>query len=396
MRSRMRGDRRTPVRVGVALVVVSLVLTACGASGSASTTNTSPATTPSSFAPATSVPTDASRPAYAFYYLWWDTQHWHARLGPNYPYSENPLPLPVTLTGDGCTVVNQYPGNQLTDVPPQLWTQDDPARIHTDVEEAASAGLTGFAVGWAGTGQPNQTTTSSAFNRRLASLVAAVHQVNAAGTPFKLWIAYMSSSASRTQDYMNNDLQYLKSTYGKDSAFDHSNGGRPTLIMMGSRKYPQYFLDTISKRWRPTFYLVGDENWDTWNRAKAADFDADQYYWSSQNPTKNPGSFALIKQLAAEVRSTKNPDGSAKKFFSPLAPGYNKVIGGGNSCVPRSDGRTMQELYAGNAQADPDGWMVISWNEIDEGTYLVPMTRYGNQGLMTLHALLVPSAAGGS
>ena len=50
--------------------------------------------------------------------------------------------------------------------------------------------------------------------------------------------------------------------------------------------------------------------------------------------------------------STKNPDGSAKKFFSPLAPGYNKVIGGGTSCVPRLGGRTMQELYAGNGRGE--------------------------------------------
>jgi hypothetical protein len=383
-----------PVGVGVALVVASLVLTACGTFSSVS-----PVTTPSSLAPTISVPpasvgTAKPPPAFAFYYLWWDTQHWHSRLGPNFPYAQNPLPLPATLTGNGCTVDNLYPGNQLTDVPPQLWTQDDLARIHSDVVLAAKAGLTGFAVGWAGTGQPHQTATSSAFNRRLASLVATVHQVNAAGTPFKLWIAYMSSAVSRTQDYMNNDLQYLQSTYGRDSAFDHSNRDRPMLIMMGSRKYPQWFLDAVSKRWRPSFYLVGDENWDTWNKAKAADFDADQYYWSSQNPMTNPGSFALIEKLAADVRLTKNPDGSAKKFFSPLAPGYNKVIGGGTSCVPRLDGRTMQDLYAGNTKAHPDGWMVISWNEIDEGTYVVPLTRYGMQSLQTLRALLLPGTAG--
>ena len=393
----MRASRRNHLGVGVALGVASLALSACGASvsasGSTTPTNTRSVVTSTTPTPATA-PAATTRSAFAFYYLWWDTSHWHARLGPNFPYAQNPLPLPVTLTGDGCTVVNQYAGNQLTDVPPQLWTQDDPARIRNDVELAARAGLTGFAVGWAGTGQPRQYAGSSAFNRRLATLVAVVHQVNAAGTPFKLWIAYMSSASSRTLYHMSNDLNYLKTAYGADSAFDHSNRGRPTLVMMGSRKYPQWFLDAISKRWRPSFYLVGDENWDTWNRAKAADFDADQYYWSSQNPTTNPGSFALVKQLANEVRSTKNPDGSAKKFFSPLAPGYNKVIGGGTSCVPRLGGRTMQELYAGNGRANPNGWMVISWNEIDEGTYLVPMTRYGMQGLVTLHALLVPSTPG--
>ena len=301
MRSRMRGSRRTPVVTGVALWVASLVLTACGASGSASgsaTPTSTPPVTSTTLAPATSTITVPAHPAFAFYYLWWDTKHWHVRLGPNFPYAKTPLPLPATLTGDGCTVVNQFAGNQLTDVPPQLWTQDDPARIRADVALAAKAGLAGFAVGWAGTGQPHQSAASSAFNRRLASLVAAVHQVNAAGTPFKLWIAYMSSAASRTLDYMNNDLKYLQATYGTDSAFDHSNRGRPTLVMMGSRKYPQWFLDAMSRRWRPSFYLVGDENWDTWNRAKAADFDADQYYWSSQNPTTNPGSFALVAQLA--------------------------------------------------------------------------------------------------
>ena len=380
--------------VGAALALV-LTMSACGsASDSASTSSTSVA--PTTTHPSKVTPAGAAHPAFAFYYLWWDTVHWHSRLGPNYPYSAQPLPLPATLSGDGCTVVNNYPGNQLTDVAPQLWTQDDPARIHEDVVLAAKAGLTGFAVGWAGTGEPDQTATGSAFNRRLAALVAAVHQVNQAGTPFTLWIAYMSSAAIRTRDAMDNDLHYLQTTYGTDSAFDHSNSGRPTLVMMGSRKYPQAFLDATSATWRPHFYLVADENWATWNSAKAADFDADQYYWSSQNPIKNPGSFALIKKLATEVRSTRNPDGTAKKFFSPLAPGYNKVIGGGSSCVPRLEGQTMVDLYAGNSKAAPDGWMVISWNEIDEGTYLVPLSRYGDKDLQTLHSILVAAPTGGT
>ena len=153
-------------------------------------------------------------------------------------------------------------------------------------------------------------------------------------------------------------------------------------------------LDTFSTRWRPHFYLVADENWNTWNSAKAADFDADQYYWSSQNPVTNPGSFALISKLAAEVRSSPNPDGSAKQFFGPLTPGYNKVIGGGTTCVPRLGGQTMRDLFAGNSIAKPDGWMVISWNEIDEGTYIMPLERYGQQTLDTLSSVINQPAAG--
>jgi hypothetical protein len=230
-------------------------------------------------------------------------------------------------------------------------------------------------------------------------LVAAVHQANRAGISFSLWIAYISSARIRTPDEINNDLSYLQATYGTDSAFDRSNG-RPTLIMMGSRKYPQSVLDAFSTRWRPTFYLVGDESWLTWNSSKAADFDADQYYWSSQNPVTNKSSFSDIAQLATEVRSSRNPDGSAKQFFAPLAPGYNKVLGGGSGCVPRAGGQTMRDIYAGNAAAaNPDGWMVISWNEIDEGTYIVPLERYGLQSVATLSSIIdqpptSPGAAG--
>jgi hypothetical protein len=291
-------------------------------------------------------------------------------------------------------VTNIYPGNQLTDVASPLFTLDDRAQIQADVTAAAKSGLAGFAVSWAGTGGPHQTASSSAFNRRLAMLVAAVHQINQAGTPFSLWVAYISSARIRTQTEINNDLSYLQTTYGTDSAFDHSNSGRPTLVMMGSRKYSQSVLDAFSARWRPNFYLVGDENWNTWNSAKAADFDADQYYWSSQNPVTNSSSFANISQLAAEVRSTRNPDGSKKLFFSPLAPGYNKVLGGGKGCVPRSGGQTMRDIFTGNSMSHPDGWVVISWNEIDEGTYIMPLERYGTQSLDTLSSIINQTPAG--
>jgi hypothetical protein len=373
----------------------SVALSACGSSAPASLPPSPSTTLPSA---STSPPTTGPAPVpshrvFAFYYLWWDTQHWHARLGPAYPYSAVPAPLPATLSGNGCTVTNNYPGNQLTDVASPLWTQDDAKQIQTDVSMAAQSGLTGFAVSWAGTGLPHQTANSSAFNRRLAMLVAAVHQANRAGISFSLWIAYISSARIRTQDEINNDLSYLQATYGTDSAFDRSNG-RPTLIMMGSRKYPQSVLDAFSARWRPTFYLVGDENWDTWNSSKAADFDADQYYWSSQNPVTNRNSFADIAQLASEVRSTPNPDGTAKQFFSPLAPGYNKVLGGGTGCVPRNGGQTMRDIFAGNSTAKPDGWMVISWNEIDEGTYIVPLERFGTQSLNTLASIINQAKTG--
>jgi hypothetical protein len=407
----LREHRRGLWTSGV-LVTVALAAAACSTSSPAATTRptrttvpapsttstTAPSstatTTPYSAAPPT--PQSAARRMFAFYYLWWDTAHWHARLGPNYPYNTTPLPLPATLTGDGCTVTNNYPGNQLTDVASPLWSQSDYDQILSDVTLAAHTGLAGFAVSWAGTGLPNQNANSSTFNQRLAMVVKAVHQVNSEGIPFSLWIAYIGSAHIRTLTAFNNDMTYLHDAYGKDSAFDRSNSPEslPTLILEGSLKYPQSLLSAFSAQWRSSFYLVGDENWTTWNSGKAADFDADSYYWSSQNPTTFKGSFADVERLATEVRSSKNPDGTNKRFFAPLTPGYNKEIGGGSTCVPRLGGQTMRNLYAGNSASNPDGWTVISWNEIDEGTYIVPLERYGSQSVDTLGSIIQQAAGG--
>jgi hypothetical protein len=38
--------------------------------------------------------------------------------------------------------------------------------------------------------------------------------------------------------------------------------------------------------------------------------------------------------------------------------------------------------------------MVISWNEIDEGTYIVPLERFGTQGLDTLTSIINQARAG--
>src|SRR5215216_4928440 len=79
------------------------------------------------------------KPVYAYYYLWWSTQHWKDKLGPNYPYTASPLPLPAKTDADGCNAVSNYAGNQLLDVSTALVSQDDPGAIESDIRTARSA-----------------------------------------------------------------------------------------------------------------------------------------------------------------------------------------------------------------------------------------------------------------
>lgn len=321
---------------------------------------------------------------FAYYYLWWSASHWRSSLGSGYPYSASPLPLPTRLDAAGCNPVRNYPGVTVNDVPGRLYDQDDPGLIESDVREAASAGLAGFAVNWAGTGSATQAVADNVYSRRLQAMVDAVHRVNAQGIPFKLWLSYKGSATVRSDAALLGDLAYFVRMYGQDPAFDRAQSNLPTVIWNGSRKYSLSTLRAVSSAYRSRLRIVGDET--TWSAARAPYLDGDAYYWSSQNPYNNPRSFAQLRSLAGAVRATGSA-GSPKTFVAPLAPGYNKELLGG-SCTPRHGGATLRRLFAGNAATRPDAWALISWNEITEGTHVDPMTRYGHQDLKVLRSLI--------
>ena len=321
---------------------------------------------------------------FAYYYLWWSASHWRSSLGSGYPFSTSPLPLPTQLDASGCNPVRNYAGVTVNDVPARIYDQDDPGHIESDVREAASAGLAGFAVNWAGTGSASQTVSDSPYSRRLQAMVNAVHKVNAEGIRFKLWLSYKASARVLSQSAVVGDLEYFLRSYGQDPAFDRAQSSRPTMIWNGSRKYAIGVLQAVSAAYRSRLRIIGDET--TWSTSRAPYLDGDAYYWSSQNPYGNPRSFAQLRSLAGAVKATGSA-GSPKAWIAPLAPGYNKQLIGG-ACTPRNGSQTLRRLWAGNAATGPEAWALISWNEITEGTYVDPMRRYGRADLDALRALI--------
>ena len=326
--------RRTWLRKLVAMAAsVTLLFGLAAAPSSASAIVASASATSASYA--------TKAPVFAYYYLWWSRQHWLDMLGPNYPTTATPLPLPAALDATGCNTVSRYAGNRLTDVPAKLYSQDDAGFIERDVREAAAAGLDGFAVNWAGTGSAAQLTTDNVYSRRLQLMVAAVHKVNSEGIPFKLWLSYKASAKILPTAYIMGDLSYFVRTYGRDPAFDRSRSSKTTIIWQGSRKYAVSVLQTVSSSFRSSIRVIGDEK--VWSSSRAPYLDGDAYYWSSQNPWSNPASFTQLATLAATVRgSGRNADGTAKVWVAPAAPGYNSELIGGTSCVPRRGGETLR------------------------------------------------------
>src|SRR6478672_3050411 len=326
--------------------------------------------------PAASAATSGS-PVYAYYYLWWSTQHWKDKLGSNYPYSASPLPLPAKTDADGCNAVSNYAGNQLIDVPTSLVSQDDPGAIESDIRTAKNAGITGFWLNWTGDGTTSQTRTSVSYTRRLSEAFAASVRVGG----FRNWVSYKVASMPST-DYIINDLNFVYKEFQNESAWERIDG-KPVVTFTGSRKYSDADVLKISNAVRDRIFLVGDETRTTLTTTRIAMFDAITYYWSSQDPFGNPQSFSQIKEMGDKVHA------AGKRWYAPLNPGFNTALLTGNlSCVPRRNGDTIRSLWNGNAGSNPDGWGFISWNEVAENTHIKPMQKWGSSSLNVLASLI--------
>jgi hypothetical protein len=322
----------------------------------------------------------ASRPVYAYYYLWWSANHWKNKLGPNYPYNASPLPLPANTNADGCNAVSNYAGNQLLDVPTRLVSQDDPGAIEADIRTAKTAGITGFWLNWSGAGTTTQTRTSVTYTPRLAEAFAASARVGG----FRNWVSYKAASMPSTT-YIINDLNFLYNQFKNETAWEKIDG-KPVVTLTGSRKYSDADVLRISNALRDRIFLVGDETRATLTPARITMFDAITYYWSTQDPYGNPQSFNQIKEMGDKVHA------AGKRWYAPLNPGYNSSLLDGGTCIPRRNGDTIRSVWNGNLASRPDGWGFISWNEIAENTHIKPMQKWGNTYVNVLASLIGVSA----
>ena len=323
-------------------------------------------------------PAVSSKPVYAYYYLWWSSNHWGNKLGPSYPYGASPLPLPAKTDSDGCNAVSNYAGNQLLDVGAiRLFDLDNPNNIQWDIQTAKNAGITGFWLNWNGNGTTTQTRTSVTYTPRLAEAFAASTRVGG----FKNWVSYKAASMP-SSTYIINDLNFLYNSFKNETAWERIDG-KPVVTFTGSRKYSDADVLTISNAVRDRMFLVGDESYKTLTPARIAMFDAITYYWSTQDPYGNPQSFYQTKEMGYKVHA------AGKRWYAPLNPGYNsQLLDGSGNCVPRKNGETIRRLWFGNLNSNPDGWGFISWNEIAENTHIRPMKKWGFRYLDVLSGLI--------
>ena len=319
--------------------------------------------------------------AYVHYYLWWSIQHWHDKLGPAYPYTANPLPLPGSTDATGCNPSLRFPGATIVDLPSEgLYNQDLASTYDLHIATAAAAGVRGFVVSWMGDGTTNQTVSSSSYSTRLAMLAGRVDAYNAGhSSPFRLALGMSPyGNYNRSASAIINDLNFFSRTYGSDPAFGNVFSPKPLVMLLASRQFPSGTLAAVSGATRAKLFLLGDETASSWPNDGPL-LDGTSYYWSSESPSSYARD-ALVS-LGNQVHA------AGKLWFSPFTAGFGNQVRGG-TCVPRNGVATMDGNWAVNRASRPDGWMGISWNEFVENTYLEPSLAYGATYLNELRRLI--------
>ena len=328
--------------------------------------------------------TASASTVYMHYYLWWTPLHWHDKLGAAYPYAASPPPIPGGMASNGCNPTVRYPGATIVDVPSEgLYDQGNGATFDRHIAAAVGARITGFLVNWQGTGQAGQGPSSSGYNARLALLVSRVNVYNAAhGTRFRLALALDAfGNYGRPASAIINDLDYFRARYGSNPAFANRYSREPIVMLMASRKFALSTIQAVSAAERSHVLLLGDETSSSWSRDASA-LDGTGYYWSSQDPWRNPQSGSQIESLARQVHAAGKP------WFAPFTGGFNTQLIGGSSCVPRNGVRTLDAVWKLNVGSRPQGWFGISWNEFVENTYLEPTRTYGRTYLNEIARLI--------
>lgn len=326
----------------------------------------------------------AKPPVYVHYYLWWTARHWHDKLGARYPYGATPPPVPGSLGFDGCSASVRYPGATIVDVPAEgLYDQGDGATFDRHIATAAAAGIRGFVVSWQGTGAVTQSPWSSGYDARLELLVRRVDAYNAThAVHFNLALDMSAfGNYSRSSAALLGDLSYFTNRYSRDPAFANDFSPKPLVMILDSRKYTGTQVPDIARAVGTRLFLISDDTNSTW-AGEQRYFDGASWYWSSQNPYKNPHSASQVKALGDQVHAAR------KRWFAPFAPGFNDTLAGHPGCTPRNGIATLTRIWSMNAQSHPDAWFGISWNELVENTYLEPTRALGSRALDTLRLLI--------
>lgn len=278
----------------------------------------------------------SQRMLWAFYYPWYQIDHWCSPM--------------------------------LRDHPAKRYSSEDPAAIARHVEQAQSAGIDGFISSWWG---PHDHT-----DRKLRTLLDIAQE---RGFLVTVYFETLGEDGPLPAEEILDWLTYLISTYRDHPAFMRLNG-KPVIPIWSSTTVPlgawaSIFSDLRSQGLDAIFLA------NSYNLADLEVFDGLHEYGVFQM-TDLAQTFVATGKAARYyplLRDTSAP----KIWAATVQPGYDdRLIPGREGLVrDRNDGAFYRSTFDAALQSDPDWIFITSWNEWWEHTHIEPSEQFGDQYL---------------
>ena len=336
----IRGRRLSAKTLSCALAAALLAggaLTAAAGTHAAAASTAVSTVTASGRAAAAVNNSATTAPLFAYYYIWFSHNSWSR--------AKKDLPL-----------IGAY-------------SSSDPGVMRHQIEQAKSAGITGFIVSW-------KDTPLNDLRLRLLMQVSAQEH-------FKLALIYEGLDFYRrplAASAVAAGFRVFLDKFASSPVF-YRVDGKPLTIWSGTWAYSYAQVAMVTSAVRPQLLVLSTEKNVAGFKRISAVTDGDAYYWSSVNPATDPGYQGKLNQMSQAIHS------AGKYWIAPFAPGFDAQLLGGKRAVPRDNGQTLRNEYATAAQSSPNMLGLISWNEFSENSYVEPSKEYGYQSLDALRQL---------
>jgi hypothetical protein len=264
--------------------------------------------------------------------------------------------------------MGSWTSNQLVDHPATFYDSGDTIAIARQMDQAKSAGITGFLESWAGPGSDS--------DKKLKLLLKVGQQKN-----FKIGIFFelLENDGPRDPDTVYNWFSYLVSTY-RDNPAMLEVSKKPIAVPFCANLVPcatwKRILDKLHGAGLDIALIFNQDPGDSLFIFDGVNCD----------PSTNLG--RAVRYYAALADSP-----AAKIYIATAMPGFDERLIPGRT-GPRYTDRQNGQLFTTRMQAavncNPNWLEAYTWNEWWENTYIEPSVNYGDQYLQIFGSFCKP------
>ncbi|HSC88541.1 MAG TPA: endo-1,3-alpha-glucanase family glycosylhydrolase [Polyangiaceae bacterium] len=257
--------------------------------------------------------------------------------------------------------LDSWQSEDLMDAPVTPYASNVPADVRRQMQQAKSAGITGFIVSFTGAG------TSSDENIAMMLDVAEEEDFVVG-----FFLETTIEGLTNNPDGIAASLEYIDATYGEHPALMQVDGKAVVV--------PWLTCNTTLENWQAARQKVRDAGHDVWLVQDCQDMD----YIVDFDGVWYDGA---IGGLGEKVRYwSVLADEPAPKLWIPTAmPGFDEHLlddrGPNPRVYPRNDGDVYRAALAAAVGSTPHWVAIYTWNEWWENTHIEPSEAFGNQYL---------------